>query len=132
MKNQHCSNFLEPILAIFRPKKKKKKKKEVHLARRLRGNWTYKSQSIFSRELERSHQKAFWIQIFLKVTQNSMISGLWKILTMFLLETIPSNKYELLYSDFPYQGASVMCAHITIELVEISEAWSCNLQQSSQ
>ena len=68
-------------------------------------------QSIFSCELERSHEKAFWIQIFLKVTQNSMISRLWKILTMFLLETTPSNKYELLYSDFPYQGASVTCAH---------------------
>ena len=36
----------------------------------------YKSQSIFSCELECSPHKAFWIQLFLKVTQNLMISGL--------------------------------------------------------
>ena len=83
MKNQHCYNFLEPILATTttttkkkKQKNKKNKKTAVHLARHLRGNWTNKFQSIFSCELECSHHKGFWIQLFLKVTHNLMISGL--------------------------------------------------------
>lgn len=109
-------------------------KEEVQVARRLQGNWTYKSQSMVSCwALIKLSTRTVWIQIFPKLEWTPMelpwlCGRFWQY---FLQQQYPVST-TLLYSDFPLQGSSVMCFQtggsplsVFTEPVETSEACSC-------
>lgn len=130
MRSQNCYNFLGPIVAISG---KRKKKKTVHLARRLRGNWTYKSQSIFSCWLGKQPSwnipvGHFGFRYFIKLKQNEAIMGFWKVLTICLPKQYAVSNLSYFTQIF-YSKVRLQCAFIhggnhlsgTAELVETSE-----------